>query len=135
MKDYFKVSILSICLAILASAFIACKKQTKIDTQKPSITLVEPTEDTLELSIEPEIHIEFTLSDNEQLQSLQVNLVDSNGITLFTETPNVSGFSVYPFHAHITPSISLATPMELQIIASDKNQNIVTMIKTFVVMP
>ncbi|MBK7762684.1 MAG: hypothetical protein IPI46_04840 [Bacteroidetes bacterium] len=135
MKSYIKISVISICIVQLLVSFFGCKKQVKLDTQKPTITLVEPTEDTLELSIEPEIHIEFTVTDNEQLQLLQVDLLESTGANIFSQSTDVSGLSVYPFHAHLTPSIGSAMPMELRITANDKNQNVVSMVKTFVVIP
>lgn len=107
------------CLIILS-----CKKNTVTDTEKPALAFVEPViGDTVQLSLGEELHIEFTATDNDGLHSLQVNLKDMSGTSLLMNTPAVTNLTVYPFHAHLSPALSVPTEMILQVVAEDHSGN------------
>lgn len=113
---------------ILASFIGACKKRNySNDTTKPVITMVEPmANDTVQISIDPEVHIEFTATDNEALKTLNISVKDANGNQLFTESPNVAGNSVYPYHNHFIPAnITSGQEITVNLKAVDANENLV----------
>lgn len=121
----FKNSI-SILLLTSTIAFISCtKKTTNSDTEKPTISIAEPTaNDTLTYSIDPEIHIEFATLDNEGLHSLKVELIDENNTILQYSTPNVLNLKVYYFHTHYVPStITSLKKYTIKIEAKDHAEN------------
>ena len=110
-------------------SFHSCiKNKTTTDTIKPTIAIVEPTDmDTLILSLEPEVHIEFTVSDNEGLHSLDVKLFDSSNVIKQQSTPNVTNQSSYAFHTHYIPiGVTGLTWMKVIITATDHSENIIT---------
>lgn len=111
---------------ILASFIGACKKRNySNDTTKPVITVVEPmANDTVQISVDPEVHIEFTATDNETLKTLNISVKDANGNQLFTESPNVAGNSVYLYHNHFIPAnITSGQEITVSLKAVDANEN------------
>lgn len=114
--------------------FAACQKNT-IDKQSPVITIAEPLEDSLFLSVEPEVHVEFTVSDNTKLQSLHVELIDSTQQLLINESPDVNGLPVYPFHQHVVPVLIAPMPMQLRITATDQGNNTTYKIIPVIISP
>ncbi len=112
---------------IIATVFVACTKHTSetTDTTKPVITVVEPmADDTLSLAVEPEIHIEFTVTDETGLHELNVLLIKNNVDTLMNESPAVHDLKTYSFHEHAIPTgISSLTPMKAILTAEDHGEN------------
>ncbi|HPI54838.1 MAG TPA: hypothetical protein PLU10_09105 [Chitinophagaceae bacterium] len=115
-----------ISMALIAASVSACKKRSYTnDTTKPIITVVEPMDnDTVQISIDPEVHIEFTATDNEVLRTLHVTVTNASGTTLFAESPSVTGNSVYAYHNHFIPS-NITTGQEITVTlkAVDANDN------------
>lgn len=98
IKTISMLAIIAVAIAFISS----CKKSTTADTTKPTIAVVEPTDmDTLSITLEPELHIEFTASDNRALKSLNVIVTDSSLNTLASYSPTVSNMTLYPFHEHM----------------------------------
>ena len=111
---------------MLAGFMSACKKRNySTDTTNPVITIVEPmANDTIEVSVDPEVHIEFTATDNEVLKTLEISVKDANGIQLFAESPNVAGNNVYPYHNHFIPiNITTGKEITVNLKAVDANNN------------
>ncbi|MBP6625068.1 MAG: hypothetical protein KA198_07840 [Chitinophagaceae bacterium] len=118
-------------LFILSSLFIltfsqSCKKKSNylLDHTKPLITIVEPViNDTLNLSLDPEVHIEFTTTDETALHTLSISVLQ-NGNTIFSEAPDVTNLKVYAYHEHFIPnSITSITPIKAIIKATDFGGN------------
>lgn len=116
-----------IALAVSAIAlFTSCTKKKSTDTIKPIITVVEPSNvDTTSLSVEPEIHIEFTATDETSLSSISVNLYQNDSMNIYSNnSSDVKGLKVYDFHQHIVPtSISTTTSFKLILEAKDEGGN------------
>ncbi len=129
MNNTIKKIVFVILSFIAMISFHSCiKNKTTTDTIKPTIAIVEPTDmDTLILSLEPEVHIEFTVSDNEGLHSLDVKLFDSSNVIKQQSTPNVTNQSSYAFHTHYIPiGVTGLTWMKVIITATDHSENIIT---------
>jgi hypothetical protein len=108
-------------LGIVSLAFNACKKDE--DTEKPTLAVVEPLAgDTLFLSQDPEIHIEFTASDNEELHEVSINLKDANGNVFLTKIEDVDQ-KTFSFHEHVTPTLTTGVEFTLNIEADDHSGN------------
>ncbi len=131
----------NIFISILSAVvlFTACKqKDSKAnDFTKPVLTIAEPSaSDTLFLSAEPEIHIEFTVTDNRALASLTVQLLDASGNVLYAASPDVKNLMVYPFHTHYVPSgITVETLMHVNIVVTDLAGNTENRVIDFIVAP
>ena len=126
MKSFFKF----IFIIIISTSIInltSCKKKTsEIDTEKPFLSIVEPmVNDTTSIAMEPEIHVEFTATDNNKLKSLSVNLKDNLNNILFSSSPTVDGLKSYSFHQHYLPTMTITgtTLFKVNIIATDQNNN------------
>ncbi len=128
-------NILVISFAILM--MMACKKNEKNDTLKPVITIAEPlSNDTLSIAMDPEIHIEFTTSDESGLHALYVTLIKNNTDTLLNQNPDVMGLKVYAFHEHVVATgITSLTPLTAIIRAEDHSNNVELKTINFVVNP
>ena len=116
---------------------VACKKKQTADISLPIITVAEPgANDTLSLAAEPEVHLEFTVTDESSLATLTVLLVKNNADTLLFETPAVHGLSVYPYHEHVIPvGITALTPLTARITATDHSGNMANQTINFFVEP
>ena len=126
MKSFFKF----IFIIIISTSIInltSCKKKTsEIDTEKPFLSIVEPmANDTTSMAVEPEIHVEFTATDNNKLKSLSVTLKDGLNNILFSSNPTVDGLKSYSFHQHYLPIMTITgtTLFKVNIIATDQNNN------------
>jgi hypothetical protein len=126
MKSFFKF----IFIIIISTSIInltSCKKKTsEIDTEKPFLSIVEPmANDTTSIAMEPEIHVEFTATDNNKLKSLSVTLKDNLNNILFSSSPTVDGLKSYSFHQHYLPTMTITgtTLFKVNIIATDQNNN------------
>lgn len=130
-----QIMVLISCLILLA----ACKQKNpaSIDSSKPVFTVVEPvSNDTSYLSVEPEVHIEFTTTDNVALSTLVVQLLDSNSNMIGSWSPSVSGLAVYPFHQHVMPTgITTVVAMKAKMVATDLSGNTETKEISFYVAP
>lgn len=126
MKSFFKF----IFIIIISTSIInltSCKKKTsEIDTENPFLSIVEPmANDTTSMAVEPEIHVEFTATDNNKLKSLSVTLKDNLNNILFSSSPTVDGLKSYSFHQHYLPTMTITgtTLFKVNIIATDQNNN------------
>lgn len=130
--------ILALAIATLIS-LNACHKThaDSNDTAKPIITMVEPmANDTLSLAVEPEIHVEFTVTDETGLHDVSVLLIKNNTDTLMNETPTVHDLKVFSFHEHVIPTgIASLVPMKVVIKAADHGGNVETKTIEFFVEP
>jgi hypothetical protein len=110
-------------ISLFILVLLSCNKQKAIsnDTEKPVVNIVEPNSlDTITLSIDPELHIEFTASDNIGLNTISVKLFDANSNLLFSADPSVNKLKVYPYHTHYIPSgIVSSTMLKVMIDAND----------------
>jgi hypothetical protein len=108
--------------------FSMCGKDEDPDTEKPVITVAEPgSNDTISIASDPEMHIEFTTTDNIALKSLTVVVNDSSNIEVFREEPNVSGLKVHSYHDHYMLSgIKKLFQYTVVITATDKSDNVST---------
>ena len=107
------------------------------DDTKPIITIAEPTaNDTISLTLESEVHIEFTVTDNVGLHNLSVLIIKNNIDTLMNETPSVSDLKVYSFHEHLIPiGIASLTGFKVLIKAEDHSGNMESKVIDFYVEP
>lgn len=131
------LNVARILVAVLCvSLLFSCHKNSGQDAERPKISIVEPLlNDTLHLSSGEELHIEFTLTDNTGLHSLQVKLNDENGFEYLNAAPDVMNLKVYPFHTHLTPSITSTKRMTLKVMAEDHAMNVLSEEIQFVVSP
>jgi hypothetical protein len=138
MKSLFKF-ILIILISFSLVNLHSCKKKTSdIDVEKPYLSIVEPmANDTTSMAVEPEIHIEFTVIDNDQLKSLSVTLKDGLNNILFSSNPTVDGLKSYSFHQHYLPTMTITgtTLFKVNIIATDQNNNTNTQDILFYIKP
>lgn len=104
-----------------------CGREEGADTQKPVITIAEPhAYDTISIASDPELHIEFTTTDNIALKSLTVVVNDSSNTEVFKEEPNVSGLKVYSYHDHCMLSgIKKLFVYTVVLTAIDKSDNVI----------
>jgi hypothetical protein len=88
---------------------MSCKKRSTDTTQSPLIVIAEPgIGDTIDVSVDPELHIEFTASSNKGLHALKVALVRNNTDTLLHESPAVMDLKAYPYHEHVLLSATVS---------------------------
>jgi hypothetical protein len=129
-----KIFIAVIAATIALASISSCKKDE--DTEKPVITLEEPMmNDTISLALEDSIHIEFSVSDNDELHEVSVNITNSGGTNVYTNSEHVDA-SVYSFHEHFHPTgITGVAPFTLKIDASDHTENAESKTVTFYVKP
>lgn len=118
------------------SGLCACHKNAGKDTESPKISIVAPLmNDTVSITNGDELHIEFTCSDNVGLHNLQIKLYDEVGTEYFNSVPDVMNLKVYPFHTHLSPTLSATRKMKLQIFAEDHAMNAVKEEVQFVGLP
>jgi hypothetical protein len=138
MKSLFKF-ILIILISVSIFQLYSCKKKTsELDTEKPYLSIVEPmANDTTSMAVEPEIHVEFSATDNDQLKSLSVTLKDGSNNILFSSNPTVDGLKSYSFHQHYLPTMTITgtTLFKVNIIATDQSDNTTTQDILFYVAP
>jgi hypothetical protein len=133
-----KIFIAAITATIAIASISSCKKEdhnhNTSDTEKPVITLTEPMmNDTI--SIASDVHIEFNVSDNDNLHDVAVNVTNAIGTNIFSKSAHVDA-KTYNFHDHFTPSgITGVTPLTLKIDASDHSSNSDSKTVTFYVKP
>ena len=127
MKNLKTKNIIGVFVILLFGFISSCKKEDN-DTIKPTISVEEPmTGDTADLSVEPEIHFEFTATDNIGLKSVNVKLTNESGTTLFNDDPSVMDQKIFSYHDHFEPTgISVLTSLTLTITATDKSDNVDT---------
>lgn len=108
--------------------FSMCDKEESSDTEKPVIAVAEPHDgDTISIAKDPEMHIEFTTTDNIALKSLVVIVNDSSNIEVFREEPNVSGLKAHSYHDHYMLSgIKKYFQYKVVLTATDKSDNVTT---------
>jgi len=120
-------------MALLAFNFNACKKDD--DTEKPTLAIIEPLAgDTLYLSQDPEIHVEFTAADNEELHEVVVELKDAEGNSFLSNTEDVDQ-KTFSFHEHVMPDIAAGIEFTLRIEANDHSGNSTEQELRFYVVP
>lgn len=95
------------------------------DTTAPAATIHTPTENE---SVAGEVHMEITVTD-ESLHEMEVEVTkDSDGSTLYVDTPTVHDETEYDYHEHFTPVVTEETPVTLTVTVSDHSDH--TTIKT-----
>lgn len=106
----------------------ACKKKPKgPDTINPEITLQAPVAgSTVYINHGEELHIEFTATDNQYLQFIDVNVIDQLGNSWYNKSIDVDKQAAYPFHVHISPTVNQSTSMRVIIKVTDEAQNSIT---------
>jgi hypothetical protein len=118
--------------ALCCLTIAACHKHDENDTNAPVVTIASPTEAA---SIQGEIHIEGTVTD-ESLHEMEIKLTkDSDGSELFKATPAVHDETSYTFHEHYTPTVAAETAVTLTITVSDHSENTTTKTVKFTVKP
>ncbi len=139
MTPFIKTTRIYYLIIAMGIILNACtKKSEQADTTKPVITVVEPLAyDTVSLATEPEIHVEFTVTDEAGLHHLSVIMIKNNTDTLMNETPDdVLNLKVYAFHKHVMPTgIASVTPVKVIISAEDHAGNTETKMIDFSVEP
>lgn len=130
MKNYFfGLSALALCFV----AFLGACKDDEIDTEKPVITLMEPSAgDTISLADEDSIHIEFSVSDNDGVHGVNVSVLDAtSGVSVYS-SENHAETNLYNFHDHFVPTnVTQLKPYTLVIDASDHSENMTNLTTTF----
>ena len=131
-----KIFIAAIAATIAIASISSCKKDEVKDTEKPVITLNEPMmNDTISLAVEDSVHIQFSASDNDELHDVAVNITNSGGTNVYTNSADVDA-KTYSFHQHFHPTgIIGVTQFTLKIDASDHNANADSKTVTFYVKP
>jgi hypothetical protein len=129
-----------ISIIIISISFFACSKHTHsttTDATKPIITVAEPTaNDTLSLALEPEVHVEFTTTDESGLHELNVLVIKNSTDTLLNDNPTVHDLTTYAYHEHVIPTgIISVTPMKVVITVNDHGNNIESRIINFFIEP
>ncbi|MCB9252148.1 MAG: DUF4625 domain-containing protein [Flavobacteriales bacterium] len=118
-------------MAILSMAFLlaglnSCdKEETKAtDSEKPVINIQEPMlNDTISLASEDSIHIMLSVSDNDELHEVAVNITNDAGTNVFSKKSDVDA-KTFTFHDHFHPhGITNVTLFTLKVEASDHNSN------------
>ncbi len=131
---------LKIAFSIFTISFFlfntACKKETT-DTVKPVLTIGEPAEGTIfTLTDDPEVHIEFTLTDETSLHEVDIEVKDGTGTVIFSDAPTVHDLKLYDYHEHFEPTgITGEVNMTLTVTAADHGDNITTQTVNFKVKP
>jgi len=127
MTTLIQIKFFTITFSI-ALLFSMCGKDESPDTEKPIITVAEPHhQDTISLSSDPELHIEFTTTDNIALKSLVVVVNDSANLEVFKKEPYVSGLKAHSFHNHFMLSdIKNLLLYTVVLTATDKSDNVTT---------
>jgi hypothetical protein len=107
-------------ISILLTVF-ACRKRSTDSALSPRIVIAEPgIGDTIDVSVNPELHIEFTASSDKGLHALEVIFVRNNTDTLLHENPSVMDLKAYPYHEHyLLSATSSIESYQLHIRAED----------------
>lgn len=114
----------------------ACKKHSHSDDEiKPIITIVEPkSNDTILLSVDPELHIEFTATDETGLHEMNVYVIGAD--TLYKKNPVVHDLKVFSFHDHVfLTGISSNNSCKVVIEAEDHGGNKAITEQTIFILP
>ena len=129
-----RILFVAITTSITLGITTSCNKE-EVDAEKPVITYSEPVmNDTIVLASGGAVHIEFSLSDNDELHEVDVN-VTNGGTNIFTQSAHIDA-STYTFHEHFEPAgITSLTPLTLQIDFSDHSANADSKTVTFYVKP
>lgn len=103
--------------------FISCKKEN-IDATPPSIVIQEPAPNDTIAVTGVEVHVEFVVSDDDRLQSVDVRVVvTATDSVIFTDTPGVSGLKTFSYHDHFAPVATDLTRLRLTVTAKDVSNN------------
>lgn len=132
MKNSNKtISILAIVL--MATAFISsCKKEEK-DTEKPTLTIFEPTAND---TVSGEVHVELTASDNKELKEISFRITNTLGEEVYNKAQPIPGLSSFNFHEHYdVAGIPVITNLNVVVQVKDKSDNTETVTIPIVVKP
>ena len=131
-----KLLIAGLTATVALASLSSCHKDEDHDTEKPVITLMEPLmNDTISLTTDPSVHIEFSVTDNDELHDVDVNVTNAGGTNLFTNSTHVDA-STFTFHEHFDPTgITSVTQLTLKIDATDHHSNTESKTVTFYVKP
>ena len=126
LKSIIILTTIFISVFTITSLVTSCKKETA--NKAPEIAILEPTaNDTVTISVDPELHVEFTATDDEGLHTLSVKIKTASA-TLFNDTSAmVHDLKTYNYHEHYTFSgITTLTPATVEITAEDHDE-VITM--------
>lgn len=125
-------------LTVLLLVFTACHKDDDepVDSEKPVLTVYEPTAgDTLSMSVEDSVHIQFYATDNDELHEVAVNITDINGTNVYSTLDDVDA-TAYSYHEHFFPGVvSSVVRYTILFQASDHSGNIASDTRIFYVKP
>jgi hypothetical protein len=119
----------TLCVLVFL-CFAGCKADKEdpkpVDTEKPSLIIVEPEEgDTIDVS-NGQLHIEFYSADNDKLSRLTVKLKNSADSVYFQDLTDISSSS-YNYHEHFTidsNTVHTVVGMSMDVGSSDKSGNL-----------
>ncbi len=124
-----------ISFLFLCSIFFGCKKSNNIDAHSPEIEIESPIQNNLYSSVTGDCHMEFTASDDVELEGIAVTITNPSGVNLYTNNLTIHTKS-HDYHDHlVTPGITSITPCTLKIVVTDKVGNATTKTVTFNLKP
>ncbi len=134
LKKYSTVSLCSILFGVLFC--VASCSDSSNDTEKPKIALELPkSSDTIQLSVQSQIPIVFTATDNDELHEVKVTLKNSKGDELYSNVKDVDAAEYHFQHNYVPTGITVATQFILKIEASDHHDNETELEINFFVIP
>jgi len=134
LKKFHTVSHYIILLAYLFG--VASCSDSSNDTEKPKIALELPkSNDTIRLSVQSQIPIVFTATDNDELHEVKVTLKNSKGDELYSDSKDVDAAEYRFQHNYVPTGITVATQFILKIEASDHHDNETELEINFIVIP
>ncbi|MEI6311522.1 MAG: hypothetical protein WCP57_04590 [Bacteroidota bacterium] len=119
-KSILILSILSISIFFISTLTSSCKKENKA----PEIAILEPSNnDTITIASDPELHVEFTVSDDDALHYLSVKIKDASTTYFADTTTSVHDLKSYNYHEHYSfTGITTLTPVTVEISAEDHDE-------------
>jgi hypothetical protein len=122
--------ILSLCIT-----FFGCKKSNDIDAHAPEIEIESPIQNSIYPALTGDCHMEFTATDDVELEGIAVNITNAAGANLYINNLTVHTKS-HDYHDHlVTPNITSITSCTLKIVVTDKVGNATTKTVAFNLKP
>lgn len=133
MKGSFFLTTIAL---LLTAGLCACNKSTIVSRTKPVITITEPApNDTSSIAMEDSVHIMAGIIDSTGLHDVIVNITDSAGRNVFTDSQSVST-KAYTYHEHFHPdTVTRLLSYTLKVAASNHNGDTSSQTVRFYVKP
>ncbi len=126
-----KYAITSYILFLFIVTLFSCSKVNTLDTTAPSLYIVTPLQnDTLSTK---EIAIQFKVTDNEELASETLSILDEQNNILYTETKSIYGTSYSYTNSIEIGGTNQTKRLNIKIECSDKASNTTTNTISFLV--